>query len=71
MFPMAATLNTMSGRHRAVIGNIFATFPVLTVKTFRCHTLFLRQCDERFHINADKITFKVGSSFESSKYVRF
>ena len=65
MIPMVATLNTVSGRHWADIGNILPTFPVLTVKTFRCHTLFLRQCDERFH-NADKITFKVGSSFESA-----
>ena len=34
-------------------------------KIFKSHTLFLRQCDERFH-NADKITFKVGSSLESA-----
>ena len=62
---MAATLNTVSGYYWAVIGNIHPTLPVLTIKTFRCHTLFLRQCDERFH-NADKITFNVGSSFESA-----
>ena len=37
MFPMVATLNTVSGHHWAVIGNILPTFPVLTVKTFRCH----------------------------------
>ena len=31
-FPMAATLNTVSGRHWAVIGNILPTFPVLTTR---------------------------------------